>query len=70
MVREPTDGDFHSDVEPGGQEAGIQATVTADAADEAAIVFFDDATGNGELGVGTDGLPTEEWGFGLIEWAG
>ena len=56
-------------VEPGGDEAGIQVTVTSDAEDCAAIVFYDDANDNDELDVGDDGLPTEQWGFGLIDWS-
>ncbi len=62
------DTTHESDVEPGGAEAGIQATLTSDALDAAAIVVFDDANDNGQLDVGDDGLPTEEWGFGLIRW--
>ena len=58
------------DVEPGGAEPGIQATVTADAADDVAIVFFHDENDNSALDVGEDGLPTEDWGFGGITFEG
>ena len=63
------DATYHQGVEPGGTEAGIQATVTSDAVDAAALVVFDDANGNNELDVDADGLPTEEWGLGIIRWA-
>lgn len=56
------------DLEPGGTEAGIQVTVTADADDCAGVVFFEDTNDDSALNLGTDGLPTEPWGFGLIRW--
>ncbi len=49
-------------------EGHIQVAVNADAADCAAIVFFDDANDDEELNVDADGLPTEEWGIGVSEW--
>ena len=63
-----TDAAYHRDVEPGGGEAGIQATVVADADDCAGVVFFQDTNDDSALNLGTDELPTEPWGFGLIQW--
>ncbi len=42
--------------------------MASDAVDAAAVVFFDDANGNEQLDVDADGVPTEQWGFGLIRW--
>lgn len=55
------------DVSPDA-EGHISATVASNAEDCAVIVYFDDANDDGELNVDADGLPTEEWGIGVIEW--
>lgn len=55
------------DVSPDA-EGDLRATVTSDADDCAVAVYFDDADDDGELDVDADGLPTEDWGIGVIEW--
>ncbi len=67
---EATDGvKGERDVAPNA-DGHIQVTVESDAVDCAAVVFFDDANNDSSLNVDADGLPTEDWGFTTIEWAG
>lgn len=55
------------DAEP-NSEGRIATTVNSDAADCAAVVFFDDANNDSALNLDAQGLPLEDWGFSSIEW--
>lgn len=50
-------------------EGRIAVTVESDAADCAAVVFYDDENDDRALNIDANGYPTEAWGFSSIEWS-